>query len=865
MAQLDEARTLLSRYLSDEVPPMLVADAADDLFDAAPTVVAAEIKAWVANQYRGSSPLPVADYLFHAAKKLYVLEELDLVESSRMRPFLNKLAPLLIHACPEIDRTMLAENLRHIKDGTSSTTTAVVDRIHQPAGMGHQTGAGQATSGRSRATPSQGSATTHPAQNTAVPAARVTIPPQLAAAASELGIEAAVDPPSATEVSRSIERLNLLLDRLATFADATDSMESRVSREPALLAEILDEVAADSRDSGEFENRLSLMEGMGLPALTPGLVRSLGQSLPDWAPATLPEGGVPESRNPSARAMRQVIRLARDEHQGSARFEELIKLAVEEFNNGSIGRSVSLLDVAQRMIDAKEIDKLPAQNAMERAAAAIEEPRILEFAEDATRTPILRRFMDFFPNLQVDSLILELEHEERRDRRRNLIRLLEVHGLSARHRAIEILTEQFRGGAQLAWFVLRNLIHVVRTIPRDDEDPLDPEIDALLPASSITEPLPLVREALIALASVPSTRAETAIITRVAEIEDVLQGRGTAGHEAEELQGLLDTTVRLVGKISTSAAVECVVNHGLNRAAALGDAAERLTVLATRDLTAHPAALRRLIEAIEAEAPTKVFGINVKRVRRSERLRALLDAVSGTDTPAVRQALAKVVERFAGQDEALAAHGALQRLGTPAGPTQKPTAEDDGPSATLAGDLALFGLPGLIQNLADSHLSGTLTLHDRNGDSLASIEFENGLIWRANAGKLSGESAIFQLIERPVEAKFLFTERKPSEVPPETSAALLPVMPLVLESMRRFDEFERAAALVPDQASFTHTNRQPTAPEEENDADLLAQVWGAAARGAPPVQLEGEFAVDAFRIRRLYEHWVSEGSLVLAN
>ena len=70
-----------------------------------------------------NNPLPVADYLFHAAKKLYVLEELDLVESSRMRPFLNKLAPLLIHACPEIDRTMLAENLRHIKDGTSSTTT----------------------------------------------------------------------------------------------------------------------------------------------------------------------------------------------------------------------------------------------------------------------------------------------------------------------------------------------------------------------------------------------------------------------------------------------------------------------------------------------------------------------------------------------------------------------------------------------------------------------------------------------------------------------------------------------------------------------------------------------------------------------
>jgi hypothetical protein len=863
MKGLEEARTLLARYLSDEVAPMLVADAADELFDAPPTVVAGEIKSWVANQFRGSNPLPVADYLFHAAKKLYVLEELDLVESERMRSFLNKLAPLLIHACPESDRQMLAENLRNIKDGASATTS-VVDRIHKPAGSVHASSyGGGGVHGESGG--GGGGAHRPQPQGPSRPAAAPLIPPQLAAAALELGIDETSAAAPTGDVSAGIERLNLLLDRLAQFADATDSIDTRVSRQPALLAEILDEVAADSRDSGEFENRLSLMEGMGLPALSPGLVRSLGQSLPDWAPIALPEGGLQESRNPSARAMRQVIRLARNDEQASARFEEMVKLAVEEFNNGSIGRSVSLLDVAQRMIDAKEIDTLPAQNAVERASVNVDESQILDYASDPTRIAVLSRFMDFFPALQVDALFLELEHEERRDRRRNLIRLLEVHGLKARQRALEILNEQVRGGPRLAWFVIRNLIHVVRSIPRDAEDSLDAEIDAILPASSVTEPIPLVREALGALAGIPSSRAENALITRVTEIEDVLQGRGTQEHDREDLLSLLDTTVRLVGKISSSQAVECVVNHGLNPSSALGSPVQRLAGLAARDLTAHPAALRRLVEEISAEAPTKLFGINVRRTRKSERLKYLMEAVSGTDAPSVRQALASVIERFAGQHEATEAHSVLGRLGKRTAGSNGGDSSDEGASATLAGDLALFGLPGLIQNLADSHLSGTLTLHDSTGQALATIEFQSGMIWRASTGSLSGQSAVFQLIERPVEAKFLFTERKASDLPPETTAALLPVMPLILESMRRFDEFERAAALVPDAASYTHTNRQPTAPAEETDADLLAQVWGSAARGMPPNQVEGEFAVDAFRIRRLYEHWVSEGSLVLAD
>jgi hypothetical protein len=73
----------------------------------------------------------------------------------------------------------------------------------------------------------------------------------------------------------------------------------------------------------------------------------------------------------------------------------------------------------------------------------------------------------------------------------------------------------------------------------------------------------------------------------------------------------------------------------------------------------------------------------------------------------------------------------------------------------------------------------------------------------------------------------------------------------------------RAAALAPDDARFRATDRKPTKAPEEPNADLLKSVWYKAADGASPVECEAEFPVDSYRIRRLYEYWISEGSLAL--
>jgi hypothetical protein len=87
------------------------------------------------------------------------------------------------------------------------------------------------------------------------------------------------------------------------------------------------------------------------------------------------------------------------------------------------------------------------------------------------------------------------------------------------------------------------------------------------------------------------------------------------------------------------------------------------------------------------------------------------------------------------------------------------------------------------------------------------------------------------------------------------------VMSLLMEGMRRFDEFNRAAAIVPDRGKFSATGTQPTGLPDEDDVDFVNGIWVKATQGATPVEIENELGVDSYRVFRLFEHWLSEGSL----
>jgi hypothetical protein len=124
--------------------------------------------------------------------------------------------------------------------------------------------------------------------------------------------------------------------------------------------------------------------------------------------------------------------------------------------------------------------------------------------------------------------------------------------------------------------------------------------------------------------------------------------------------------------------------------------------------------------------------------------------------------------------------------------------------------------------------------------------------------------AIYQLLELPVAGRFDFKVADENPAGTQTEAEHV-VTSLLLEGMRRYDELHRALALIPDGSRYKPTGKKPSDVQEDGDPQLAKAVWGRAARGAPPEEVETEAHLDSFRIRRLYEHWVTEGSLARAD
>jgi hypothetical protein len=110
-----EAIIDLRSYLSDLTAPLLVTDAVATLFRHPPEVMAEGIDGWVSQQVRVHQVArPASDFLYHAARKLYLLGELELVPPKALNGFLTRLLPLLVERCPPAGRERLAAELARL-------------------------------------------------------------------------------------------------------------------------------------------------------------------------------------------------------------------------------------------------------------------------------------------------------------------------------------------------------------------------------------------------------------------------------------------------------------------------------------------------------------------------------------------------------------------------------------------------------------------------------------------------------------------------------------------------------------------------------------------------------------------------------
>ncbi|HSB60373.1 MAG TPA: protein kinase, partial [Vicinamibacteria bacterium] len=126
--ELQEALGELEQYLTDRLPPLMVADAVARVMTAPPAAVAGEIYAWAARQAEMQAA-PLADLLFHAFRKLHLMGEFRLLEQGALGAFLEKVAEAALEYCPPEQRSRLRKSLSRLSD-SEMVRSGPVGMIH---------------------------------------------------------------------------------------------------------------------------------------------------------------------------------------------------------------------------------------------------------------------------------------------------------------------------------------------------------------------------------------------------------------------------------------------------------------------------------------------------------------------------------------------------------------------------------------------------------------------------------------------------------------------------------------------------------------------------------------------------------------
>src|SRR5581483_8600537 len=286
---------------------------------------------------------------------------------------------------------------------------------------------------------------------------------------------------------------------------------------------------------------------------------------------------------------------------------------------------------------------------------------------------------------------------------------------------------------------------------------------------------------------------------------------------------LLDRIVAALVRIATPAALLAVARHGMKANPILGDTRARLAALSQHDLSFDESTVNVIIKAIRDDLPKRILGKVVLRVQESPI--KLIEALSSTQSETVETLFSELAQKFADQDVGKVAAAALHHLHE----RGKQTASaPDGSTASLTGDLQFFGLPALMQSLGDNQATGIVTLTSKHGGQTnGKILFVEGKFGDAQAGRLRGADALYQLLERPIVGTFAFVPQTAFTV----NQKLQPqsVMSLLLEGIRRHDELKQASVVAPDDLALKSTGQKPTPDAEETDPAVIREVWIKAA------------------------------------
>jgi hypothetical protein len=798
-AKTRDALSTVSQYLSDAIAPLQAADSVASLLDQPAELMASEIIGWIRTQAPGNGPgISVADYLFHAVSKLYYLAQLQLIPEKTLAPYLHSIRQLMLDYCPPEERPLLEESF---------------------GGIG--------TSGAAR-----------------ISSLRV-IHSQMQAGASKSGPE---------EEARD-RRLSILQTRLKTEVRSQSLPAENTDREN-LVPHLIATAAANVRNDGEFRRLQENLRSLGIEAGTDKIFRKLSQSLPGWLlAASGPDNARPS--NAAMEAMSQIIHLAEDRWEGCKRFQDMVQAAIEQFNTGSPARAATIFDLALALCSDDRLDPAFVADVRSTAHESLDINRLRTLSKVREKHHLLRKVLNFFDAFAVEKLLEELRKEEKRERRRLLLDLLEIHGGDARKMAFEQLRELVANTNLSAdWHFARNLVCILARIPRTGEAPPKAEMQLIAPLLQLSMPGPLVKEAIKFAGQTRCPESEELLISTADKLVRFSVDHIGSDKEAMQRTSLLDRVIFALAHYGTPKAWSRVVKHGTNPLEGLGDTTARLSYLSGQDLTSDKESVSTLLQFLKSKMPRKLFGMTIQK--NETPLLHTIKALSSTPAPAVREAFQEIAAQFPETQFGRAAADALKEF----------VSSDKSQIAAervLTGDLELFGLPDLLRQLHQLQASGLLTLKDEKGNPIGTVTVRAGRMQRCSIGRLEGREAAYQLLERPFGGTFFFQGQRESGIGEQADPDAMPDLITILhEGMQRYDQLQRARSIVPDFALLRLKNPASAPPVAETDAELSAQLWQKLAAGASTEECETACRADSCRIRTILARWNEEGLLAVS-
>jgi hypothetical protein len=801
--KISEALSAIGQYFSDMIPPVQAVEPLTIMLKQPAQLMVSEIVNWMPARHEGNdTSASVADYLFHAVSKLYYLAHLQLISKQALTPYLDSVKQLLLDYCPPENRQLLLENFNHL--GMSETAMAA------PIGFIYR---------------------------------------QMRSGGSESEVP---------EVQRSEQpinrRLSILRNRLRSMVRQPGLPARNESRED-LVPHLIATAAADFQSVDEFRDFQEDLRSLEMDAGTDQIFRTLSHSLPGWMIAAA-SVDVVRSNNPAIQAMCNIVHLAGNSYESFKRFQDMVYAAIEQFNTGSLARAATMFDLALGIDSDNKLDPDAVTRVRKTAHELLDLNRLRSLAKESGKHRLLRKILNFFDEFSVKNILNNLQTEEKRDRRRLLLDLLETHGGEARKMAFERLKE-LTAAAELPtdWYFARNLVCILNKIAPVGDVPPKMEAELIAPLFQLSMPVPLVKEAIRLAGQIKCEESEELLVSFADRLEKVAFESAASGKDPTRWLSLLDRTIFALAHYGSPKGYGRVVKHGISRHREFGDTAARLAYLSGQDLTSDQESLALLIQFLKSNTPHKLLGVTIRK--HYEPVIHAIRALSSTPAPAVRQAFEDLAAQFPeteyGQaaDIALKEFEASDKSGIPA-------------ERVLTGDLDLFGLPDLLQQLNLLQVAGTLTLKDAKGNLIGTLSLIAGRLHDCSAGRLRGEEAAYQLLEKPIAGTFVFHGQRNAGVQHRAEEEGIPELNSILsEGMRRYNELQCARALVPDFALLRQKGPEPIWRPDEEDSDLFNLLWQKTAAGASPEECEAAYPADSYRIRVLLARWVEEGVLTV--